>query len=133
MPSRQNNTSKTESPAPNTLTIGQNMIRLRLSNIYCRACVIINMDKLTPSSSPCYKEILFQLYQVSLLSFVYLLHLYKNVLLYVSEIHINETMIQWWFVNPGSDSPEILLVWTKVWEQISTSGLMDDSAIQKTC
>ena len=40
--------------------------------------------------------------------------------------------IQWWFVNLGSDSPEISLVRTKSGEQISASELKGDSVICKT-
>ena len=42
-------------------------------------------------------------------------------------------ILQWWIVNPGSDCPEISLVQTKVQGPISTSELIGDSVIRKTC
>ena len=46
--------------------------------------------------------------------------------------NLDQLLIQWWFVNPGSVSPEISLVQAKSAEPISMSRLMGDSVIRKT-
>ena len=56
----------------------------------------------------------------------------KSMLIETKDKSLCFIEIQWGFIYPGSDSPEILLVRTKVWEPISTPGIMGDSVIPKT-
>ena len=95
----------------------------KITTLYCSVVTKISTDPYVESSCPCLSKRQHGIKEFDTQASWFISHYWK----------IDDSIdLQWWFVNPGSNSPEISLVRTKSVEPISTSGLMGDSVIRKT-